>query len=108
MATGKAITLTRIGNGALGVQIDEAALDTLARDGQAPQANGTQPVSPAQAVLRAAVNDKGLIEAATLTEQGSLIVAEARARRSLPAACWTPARMPAMPARSSCTARRWP
>ena len=75
MATGKAITLTRIGNGALGVQIDEAALDTLARDGQAPQANGTQPVSPAQAVLRA-VNDKGLIEAATLTEQGSLIVAE--------------------------------
>ena len=60
MATGKAITLTRIGNGALGVQIDEAALDTLARDGQAPQANGTQPVSPAQAVLRAAVNDKGL------------------------------------------------
>ena len=76
MATGKAITLTRIGNGALGVQIDEAALDTLARDGQAPQANGTQPVSPAQAVLRAAVNDKGLIEAATLTEQGSLIVAE--------------------------------
>ena len=60
------------------MQIDEAALDTLARDGQALQALGTQAVSPAlaeQAMLRAAVNDKGLIEAATLTKQGSLIVA---------------------------------
>lgn len=78
MAAGKAVTLTRIGNGALSVQIDEAALDTLARDGQALQALGTQSVSPAlaeQAMLRAAVNDKGLIEAATLTKQGSLIVA---------------------------------
>ena len=75
MAAGKAVTLTRIGNGALSVQIDDAALDALSRDGKALQATDA-PALTAQAVWRAAVNDTGLIQAATLTEQGSLIVAE--------------------------------
>lgn len=76
LAAGNAITLDVAGNGLLKVTIDEGALNALAENGGAIRADGGAVVMTARsanALLRAAVNNTGLIEARSLQSHNGVI-----------------------------------
>ncbi len=76
LAAGNAITLDVAGDGLLKVTIDEGALDALAENGGVIRADGGSVVMTARsasALLRAAVNNTGLIEARSLQSHNGVI-----------------------------------
>ncbi|WP_454908753.1 two-partner secretion domain-containing protein [Variovorax gossypii] len=85
MAAGSDITLDFAGDGLLGLTVNRGALDALVHNGQAIRADGGQVLMTARAaddVVRAAVNNEGVVEARALENRAGRIVLAAEGAKA--------------------------
>lgn len=85
LAAGSDITLDFAGDGLLGVTVNRGALDALVHNGQAIRADGGQVLMTARAaddMVRAAVNNDGIVEARALESRAGRIVLAAEGAKA--------------------------
>jgi len=85
LAAGSDIALDFAGDGLLGVTVNRGALDALVHNGQAIHADGGQVLMTARAaddIVRAAVNNEGVVEARALENRAGRIVLAAEGAKA--------------------------